>query len=50
MNDERFLKDWLRDTTSDTPDPQASAERVMTHVPRVRQRNRWTTNGGRARR
>ena len=21
MNDERFLKDWLRDTTDDTPGP-----------------------------
>jgi hypothetical protein len=41
MNDERFLKDWLRDTTDDTPDPQASADRVLARVPETRQRSRW---------
>ena len=33
MNDERFLKDWLRDTTDDIPDAQASADRVLARVP-----------------
>ena len=45
MNDERFLKDWLQDTTGDTPDAQASADRVLARVPGIRQRTRrwpWT--------
>ncbi|MGD8485986.1 MAG: hypothetical protein PVG27_12955 [Chloroflexota bacterium] len=41
MNDERFLKDWLRETTDDTQDPQASADRVLARVPKIRQRSRW---------
>ena len=41
MNDERFLKDWLRDTTDDTPDAQASADRLLARVPEIRQRSRW---------
>ncbi len=41
MNDERFLKDWLRETTSDAADPQASADRVLARVPEIRQRSRW---------
>jgi hypothetical protein len=41
MNDERFLKDWLRDTTDDIPDAQASADRVLARVPETRQRSRW---------
>jgi hypothetical protein len=41
MNDERFLKDWLRDTTTDASDPQASADQILARLPHARQRSRW---------
>jgi hypothetical protein len=41
MNDERFLKDWLQDTTDDVSDPQASADKVVARLPEARQRSRW---------
>ena len=41
MNDERFLKDWLQDTSDTDSEPQAAADKVMAVVPHARQRNRW---------
>ena len=41
MNDERFLKDWLQDTTDPSSDPQAAADKVMADVPKTKQRSRW---------
>ena len=41
MNDERFLKDWLRDTTDSTADANAAADEVVARLPEVPQRRRW---------
>jgi len=41
MNDERFLKDWLRDTSDPHSNPQATADKVLASVPDTRQRSRW---------
>jgi hypothetical protein len=41
MNDERFLADWLADTTTSDHDPSKSARQVMAKVPKTRQRGRW---------
>ncbi len=41
MNDERFLKDWLRDTTDERSDAHAAAEHIVARLPRTRQRSRW---------
>ena len=41
MNDERFLKDWLQDTTSSTTDPGIEADKVVAHITEIPQRRRW---------
>lgn len=41
MNDERFLRDWLRDTTDSTTDPNAAADKVVAQIPDTPQRHRW---------
>lgn len=54
MNDERYLKDWLQDstdsttdpraaadTTDSTPDPNAAADRIAARIPDIPQRRRW---------
>lgn len=41
MNDERFLKDWLRDTTDTRADPNAAADKVVAQTPDTPQRRRW---------
>ncbi len=41
MNDERFLKDWLQDTTDSSTDPNAMADKAVARVPGTPQRRRW---------
>jgi hypothetical protein len=41
MNDERFLKDWLQDTSDTDSETQAAADKVMAVVPENGQRSRW---------
>lgn len=41
MNDERFLKDWLRDTTESTADPNAAADELVARISASPQRRRW---------
>lgn len=41
MNDERFLKDWLRHTSTTDADSQSAADKVMASVPETGQRSRW---------
>jgi hypothetical protein len=41
MNDERFLRDWLHDTTDSTTDPNAAADRLVAQISASPQRRRW---------
>lgn len=41
MNDERFLRDWLRDTTDSNADPNAVADRLVARLPDNPQQRRW---------
>ena len=41
MNDERFLKDWLDDTTGSTADSNSAVDRVVARLPETKQRSRW---------
>jgi hypothetical protein len=41
MNDERFLKAWLRDTFDSPSDPHGAADKVVAHLPDTPQRRRW---------
>ena len=41
MNDERFLKDWLRDTSDSNANPNAAADKVVARIPDTPQRRRW---------
>ena len=41
MNDERFLKDWLRHSTDSSAGPDVAADKVMARLPDIPQRRRW---------
>lgn len=41
MNDERFLKDWLKSSTDCSAGPEAAADKVVARLPQVDQRSRW---------
>jgi hypothetical protein len=41
MNDERYLRDWLQDTSDSTTDPNAAADRIVARVSVSPQRHRW---------
>jgi hypothetical protein len=41
MNDERFLKDWLKGSTDSSAGPDAAADKVVARLPEVKQRSRW---------
>jgi hypothetical protein len=41
MNDERFLKDWLHDTSESVTDPQAAADKVVARLHETPQRRQW---------
>lgn len=41
MNDERYLRDWLQDTTDSTDAPNAAADQIAARIPDIPQRRRW---------